>query len=256
MKGRATKIIDATVDEVESAKETAISLIQDNSSFDYMDLFYNDNLEYIENGIKNLNNYSNKSWLLSSILLYTLIYNKSLYSQSGLTWGDYSKQARIRLGLDPRDITEQLSSARFFIQNHDELMRQGYDITTSNRKLARAELATELCGDVHETIKHLCNDKWLDFKEWYSSFKTKKALPVEIKNKDIDFKSSKIYIKGEEAVTISKNVPDEYKERLEKYLSQIVDAIKQGYEPAIVPVYDEKEARNLVNLRDKYRQKK
>ncbi len=38
-------------------------------------------------------------------------------------------------------------------------------------------------------------------------------------------------------------------------MEKIVDAIRQGYEPAIVPVYDEREARNLVNLRDKYRQK-
>ena len=39
-------------------------------------------------------------------------------------------------------------------------------------------------------------------------------------------------------------------------MSQIVDAIRQCYESAIVPVYDERESCVLVNLRDKYRQKK
>ena len=250
------KAFDATFDKVEAAKESAVSLIQQNSNFDAMDLFYNDNLEYIEKGIKSLNDYSNKTWLLSSILIFTLVYDKGLYTESGLTWNDYMKVSRERLGLDQRDVSEQLSAARFFIQNHDELMRQGFNPIGSNRKLARAELATELCEDVHEVIKHLVNDSWKEFNEWYSSFKAKKALPTEIKNNDIDFKDSKIYIKGKPAVTFSKDVPDEYRDRLEKYMSQIVGAIRQGYEPAIVPVYDEKEARVLVNLRDKYRQKK
>ena len=253
---RTNKIIDASIDEVESAKISAVDLLKENNGFDVMDLFYNEKLDYIEQGIKNLNDYSNKSWLLSSILMYTLVYNKGLYTQSGLSWEEYQTQSRERLGIDARDISEQLSAARFFITNHDELIRQGYDFGSSNRKLARAELATELCGDVHETIRHLCSDKWLEFKEWYQSFKPQKALPVEIKNNEIDFKDSKIYIKGKPAVTFSKDVPDEYKERLEKYMNQIVDAIRQGYEPAIVPVYDEREGRALVNLRDKYRQKK
>ena len=85
---RVNKIIDATVDEVEAAKETAVVLMQGNTSVDALDLFYNDNLEFIENGNRNLNDYSNKAWLLSSILLYTLIYNKGLYVQSGLSWNE------------------------------------------------------------------------------------------------------------------------------------------------------------------------
>lgn len=144
-----------------------------------------------------------------------------------------------------------------YIKNYVELDRQGFDSVGNNRKLARTEFATELCGDVHETIKHLVNDTWADFNAWYSSFKPRKSLPVEeIKNDEIDFKDSKIYIKGKPAVTFSKTVPDEYKVKLEKYMEQIVSAIRHGYEPAIVDCYNEKEARNLVNLRDKYRQKR
>ena len=255
---RTNKIIDATLDEVENAKESAVALMQGTAPVDALDLFYTDDLEYIENGIKKLNDYSNKSWLLSSILLYTLIYDKGLYQKSGLSWEEYSKNARERLGLDPRDITEQLSAARFFIKNRAELERQNFNPIGSNRKLARAELATELCGDVHETIRHLVNDTWASYNEWYSSFKTKKSLPAvtEYKRQDIDIQKSKVYIQGVEAVNVSDKIPEQDKERIEKYIVQIFEAIRQGYEPAIVPVYDEKEARNLLNLRDKYRQKK
>ena len=74
-----TKIINASVDEIEAAKETAVSLIADSNTTTAIELFYSDNLDEIESGIKRLNDFSNKSWLLSSILLYTLIYNKDLY---------------------------------------------------------------------------------------------------------------------------------------------------------------------------------
>ena len=251
------KTIDASIDEVESAKETAVALMQDNEGVNALDLFYNDNLEYIENGIKNLNEYSNKSWLLSSILVYTLVYNKGLYSQSGLSWVEYQAESRKRLGIEKRDVSEQLSAARFFIMNHKELIRKKFDPTGNNRKLARAELATELCGDVHLTIEHLCKDTWSDFNEWYSSFKDKKALPTtDNKRDDIAIKNSKFYINKVEAVKVSDKIPESDKVRIEKYLNQIFDAMKRGFEPAIVECYDNKEARVMTKLRDKYRQGK
>lgn len=253
---RVNKVIDASIDEVESAKETAVALMQGNTSVDALDLFYNDDLEYIESGIKSLNDYADKAWLLSSILLYTLIYNKGLYQQSGLTWQDYSKASRERLGLEQRDITDQLSAARFFIVNHKELERQGFTPIGNYKKLARAELATSLCGNVHETIKHLINDTAAEYKEWYSSFKIKKLPESEIKREDVIIKDNKFYIGKVEAVKVSAKVPEQDRIRLEKYVTQIFDAIRKGYEPAIIQCYDEKEAKVMNKLRDKYRQGK
>lgn len=256
---RTNKVIDATNDEVEQAKITAIALVGEASTASTIDdLFFCKSLSEVEAGIRRLNDLSNKSWILSSILLYTLVYNSSLYSQSGLTWAEYSKQARERLGLDPRDITEQLSGARFFIRHHKAMKRYGWTPNEANRKLARAELALELCGDVDEVMKHLAKDSWLEFKEWYQSFKETKTLPprTEYKRNDIDIKKSKVYIKGIEAVSVSSKIPKQDRERIEKYLVQIFDCMKLGYEPAIVPVYDEKEASILPRLRDKHRQGK
>ena len=256
--GRTNKVIDATSDEVETAKETAISLMQGTTVQSLaQDLFFTDNLVEVENGLKKMNEFSNKAWILSAIILYSLIYDKALYTQSGLHWNEYSKQARERIGLDPRDISEQLSAARFFIKNHSELERKGFDPAGNNRKLARAELATELCGNVHKTIEHLVSDSQQEFIDWYQSFKTKVIeQTTEYKRKDIDIKGNKVYIQGIEAVKVSERIPPQDKERIEKYIGQIFEALRKGYEPAIVDCYDEREARNLVNLRDKYRQKK
>ena len=192
----------------------------------------------------------------SHILLYTLVYNKGLYTQSGLSWAEYSKASRERLGLEQRDITDQLSAARFFIVNHKELERQGFTPIGNYKKLARAELATSLCGNVHETIKHLINDTAAEYKEWYSSFKIKKLPESEIKREDVIIKDNKFYIGKVEAVKVSAKVPEQDRIRLEKYVTQIFDAIRKGYEPAIIQCYDEKEVKVMNKLRDKYRQGK
>lgn len=258
MRGRKNKVIDASVDEVQVAKESAIALVKDSViQQSAEDLFYTDDLETVEHGLKSLNEFSNKAWLLSSIILYSIIYNNELYTQSGLAWEEYSKQARERIGLDQRDISEQLSSARFYIQHYEELERQGFDASGNHRKLARAELATELSGDVHAVIKHLVKDSFPEFKEWYSSFKeiTIEA-PTDIKRPDIDIRGKKVYIQGIEAVKISDKIPEGDKERIEKYIGQIFDAMRKGLEPAIVQCYDKKEASVLPKLRDKYRQGK
>lgn len=257
MKGN--KIIDATVDEVNDAKQTAIALISDSASATSIDdLFFETNLVKIEAGIRRLNDISQKSWILSSILLYTLVYNNNAYAKSGLTWVEYGKQARERLGLDPRDISEQLSGARFFIKHHKAMERYGWTPKEAYKKLARAELALSLCGDIDQVLKHLAKDSWNEFKSWYSSFKTVKALPprTEYKRDDIDIKKSKVYIKGVQAVSVSTKIPPQDRERIEKYLVKIFEALKQGYEPAIVPVYDEAEANIMPRLRDKHRKGK
>ena len=255
MKGRTNKIIDATTDEVQIAKESAIALVQGSVVQQTAeDLFYTDNLEEVERGLKSLNEFSNKAWLLSAIILYTVIYNNDLFLQSGLTWEEYSKQSRERIGIEQRDISEQLSASRFFIKHHAELERQGFDPSGNNRKLARAELATELSGDVHAVIEHLVKDSWTEFKEWYSSFKVKQIEPPDdIKRHDIDIKGNKVYIQGIEAVKISDKIPPNDKDKIELYIKQIFECLQLGYEPAIMQTMDTKEANVLVKLQKKYR---
>lgn len=251
-------MIDASVDELESAKNTAVALIGGNIGNSTLNLFYTDSLEEAEKGIRNLNEFSNKSWILSAMLLYTIIYNKQLYEQSGMRWDEYSANAKKRLGMHKRDISEQLSAARFFIKYHSMLEKAGYDLSGSNRKLARAELAIKLSGDVKKVIKHIVSDTWYEFKEWYSSFNqnVKLQAPTEYKRDDIEIKKSKVYINGLEAVSVSDSIPEQDRQRIEEYIRKIFEAMKQGYEPAIVPVYDKKEASILPRLRDKYRQGK
>ncbi len=244
-------------DSVERAKMAVVDLTSSSAPTNALDIFYSDNLKEIESTIKQLNEYSNKCWILSAIALYTLVYDKAIYSQSGLDWQSYQKQAKERLGLDPREVSEQLSGARFFIANREKLINAGWTTSVPYLSLARGILATELCGSVDETVKKICTCSWREFKEWYQSYKYAPAIEDDVDVRpDIVIGRSNIKINGVNAVTISDELPEEERTRLEGYLTQIYKALKHGYVPAIVPVYDENEARTLVRLRDKNRQGK
>lgn len=250
---RTNKIIDASVDEIEKAKETAVALSQGGDQKQIVGLFYSENLEEVEYGIRQLNEFAGKSWLLASILLYTIIYDKNLYAQSGLSWAEYSMQARERLGMEQRDISDHLSAARFFIKNHAELEKKGFVVSRGWSKLARAEQATELSGNVHKVIDHLATDSWKDFKDWYQSFKAPKELPPA-ETKDIQMARKKVIANGEEVLSITGDAPEA--DKMSGYIKEIVKCLQSGYEPAIIPVYDKKEAAILPRLLDKYRQGK
>lgn len=253
---RTNTVIDATVDEIERAKETAVALMSDTPSTSALDLFYTDNLQEVETGIKKLNEVSNKAWILSAVLLYTLVFNHDLYTQSGLSWEEYTAEARTRLGVSQATVSNQLSSARFFIQYHEALERAGWTPDDSYTKLARAELALSLCGNIDEVIKHIVNDSNSEFKKWYTSLKDDKLLGddvEELKRDDIEIKGRSFYIRGIESVTISENIPEEEKDRIQGYITQIFEILQQGYEPAIVSAYDKREAGIIPKLRDKFR---
>lgn len=236
----------ANEQEFQEAKQSALVLVSDKFNVSNITLDC-DNLEDIEEQIKTLNDYADKCWLLSSILLYSLVYNKKLFSQSNMTWQEYVFKAKRRLNMDRAEIYESLASARFFVKHHKQLIEQGWTPAGSHRKLSRAECAFELTGDIDSVISHLVNDSYLKFKAWYSSFKPVQSLPMPTNKarNDIDIIDNNITINGIKAINFSDHVQDKDKQRFENYIVQIFEAIKYGYEPAIIPVKNQKEVSEL-----------
>lgn len=251
------RIIDVDSTTLEKAKATALAL-SDDTTPDILKIFSSDNLEIVEQGIRKLNEYSATCWLLSALTLHTLIYDNALYTQSGLTWENYLADSRKRTGLSKREVTEQLSSARFFIAHYNDLVSAGWTPIESSRKMARAELAYKLSGNLNETIQHLVNDSWREFKDWYQSFK---ELPDSefnnsksvFKKEEIKIQKRNVTVRGEPAIYLSDDLTDDEKKKLQGYINKLFEALSKGYEPAIVDVYDESEAKRLVVLRDKDR---
>ncbi len=257
LKRRTGVEVDSTT--IEKARSTALALTGEDRP-DIVKILSSDNLEDVEEGIRKLNEYSATCWLLSALTLHTLVYDNAMYEQSGLTWADYLADSRKRTGLSKREVTEQLSSARFFIAHYNDLVRAGWSPIESSRKLARAELAYKLSGNLQKTIQHIVNDSWREFKDWYTSFKalpeleTRKKGGIVFKSEEIKVQKKIATVRGKPVVQLSDELTDEEKNKLQGYIGKLFDALRDGYEPAIVPVYDEAEEKLLVTLRDKDRQ--
>lgn len=248
--------------KVEQAKLSCKALMKDNDvPTNYIELLDGHDLEFVENGIKKMNEFADKCWLLSSILVYTLIYDKQMYSQSGLDWISYVSESRERLGIEPADFTVSICSARFFIKHHHDLLQAKWNPVGSRRKLARAELALELCGDLPLTINHIVNDSWREFFDWYSAIKNpekiaQKVVKEDMPRSDIVINNGKVTIKGKEVYTVSDDLDKNDASRLNDCIVQFFKCLQQGYYPAVISTYNENEAKSLVIMRDKRRGEK
>ena len=225
---RITIASDIPKEQVEKARAAATMLItKDAADFDIERVCSSNNLEDVEEAVKKLAGLTSKCWLMLALVLYTLIYDTKLFEQSGLSWQDYSSTARLRLGLDQRDITELLSAARFFIRHHEKLIESGWSPLTSMKKLARAELALRLSDDLDETIEHLVKDSFRGFKRWYSSKKSPSTTP-EV---NLHIKNGKFYVGDTEAITLSKELTKRERGYLRKCISHMVKQIQSGIDP-------------------------
>ena len=228
---RRNKTIYVTSEQLELATKSAFSLASDGTDLNVAELFYSHNLAEVEGHIKRLSEFSSKSWLLSAILLFMLVYSDELYKQSGLDWNSYMADARARLGLDQRDVTQMLSAARFFILYHSKLEDAGWTPANNCIKLARAELALSLCDDIDLTIEHLMNDTWDGFKKWYSSYKQKKQPALE-ENKFYTRKG-KFFYDDTEVVQISMSIPPKERAMIRNCMTQVFTLLKQGKIPSV-----------------------
>lgn len=249
-------MIIKTDKQLELAKKSAIALMQ-GQDITINDVFLNSTLDDVEKKIKMLNDFSGKFWLLSSLVLYSAIYNNMLYKELDISWQEYMKIAKKRINLSAREISEQLSAARFFINNHEELIKQGWTPTGCFRSLARAQLAENLSNSLKETIQHLATDTWEDFHKWYTSFKEQNVLVHNTNIRDdIIIKNKKIYLGDVEAVTISNDLSNYDKTKIFNYLLQIFEALKEGLEPTIIPVSNEEESKSLLRFRNKLKRRR
>lgn len=241
--------------QVAKAKETASKLLAYRVPVS-IQIFNETDIRKIESGVKQLNELSNKCWLASAIAIYSIIYTSRAYEEEGfISWEDYISHSKERLGLEQREVSEQLSSARYFIRYHKELEKAGWSPVGSARKLARAELALELTNDNDLVIEHLVEDSWRDFKDWYSGYK-QKSIKLETNTRNIEYSKNILKLDGKEVLRVNKDLDKDEKDKFEDYIKKICEALRQGDEPAIIPVYDKKEALVLIRLRDKNRQGK
>lgn len=179
-------------------------------------------LSEIEKGIKRLNEQTSAVWFITSLAIYSVVYDGELYSESGLKWKEYRSQTRERFGMDYQDFSEALSAGKFIAEHGKELFAAGWKPERSMRKLARANLALKLCGDPSVVINHLVNDQWIDFKAWYSGIGTSRAIELQkpvVGPGEISFKRGRVFVNGVEPVAVSKEIPEDDQKAIMKLVA-------------------------------------
>ncbi len=182
-------------------------------------------LSELEKSIKKLNEQVSAVWFITSLAIYSVVYDGELYSESGLRWKDYRKQTRDRFGMDHQEFSEALSAGKFIAEYGKELFAAGWKPERSMRKLARANLALSVCGDPTLVIDHLVNDQWIEFKAWYGGLKQKlipgpDKKPGSSKNRVIEFKRGKVFVNGVEPVVIAEGIPAGDRKEIEKLIAE------------------------------------
>jgi len=230
---------------VPDAKTDACKLLNDSNTVN-SNLLYETDLSKIENGIKQLNQLSNKYWLISALALYEILYTKELYKNSGYDWATYMTQAKERLGYNKVEISMQLSSARFFIKHHKRMIELGWKPEGSMSNLAKAELAFELSRDLDAVIKHLISDTTAKFKAWYSSFKID-----EKKSWEVSFEENAVLIGNEKVLTFEENLSLERKSAIKGILKDALSSIANGKTPLVVSMENKEEADKMKQVLSK-----
>jgi len=180
-------------------------------------------LEDVEKGIRKLGEQTSAAWLVTSLVVYGVLYDGELYSASGLPWREYRNETRKRLGMEYREFSESFAAGRFLIDHGKKLISQNWNPERTARKIARSELALKLCGDVDLVIEHILSDSWEEFKAWYTGLKNqlKIAEPVRRKQKRIiEVKRGRLYVGGIEPVTVNEAIPEQERKDIERMIKE------------------------------------
>lgn len=186
-----------------------------------VDFLSNDSEEIVRN-IKTLYGISNICWLAAALLFHRLVYNIREYEVSNLTFMEYLKMSKERVGIRPQDVSDMLSAARFFLKYYDILVAKGWTPNESPRKLVRGELALELCDyDLSIVTDHLVKDTWIEFKKWYTSLKNKNSVAK------VKFENNVIKVNGKKVLTINPEMPEEVQDVIRRHLPELYEDIKK-----------------------------
>lgn len=220
-----------------------------------LNFMYSDSLEELEDGVRKAEKLNNAVWFMQAIAIYR-IFNDLLFVQSGLTKQEYEQQARSRLNMDRRRLSDMYQAGSFIYRYHSKMIEKGWTPEGQARKMTYADRALRRHGDPNVVIDHLINDSKEEFAEFakgeQNATRTQDLQPRD----DITMRKDTVYIGGVPAVTLSDELPKDEKTAAWTYIKKLFSAIRDGYYPEIVPCYDSSEGKRIQNLLKKDRQQR
>lgn len=249
---KRTEVLDGTVQTSQNYELVEQTYYDEQEEYD-THFMYSDSLEELEEGIKKAEKITTVAWFMTSIAVFR-IFNDLLFTQSGLTKKEYEKQARQRLGLDRRRLSDAYQSGSFLTRYHGKLLEKGWTPEGQQRKLAYADRALRRHKNVDNVITHLVEDTKEQFEEYAKGPENAtKAFDLNPRD-DVEIGRNKITIQGIDAVTVSNDLPKDEKTMAWTHVKKLFQAIRDGYYPEILYCYDAGEGKRMQNALKKDRQ--
>jgi len=212
---------------------------------DIIEAFGSHDIKKIKKAIKSIANSINNHVVLIG-LACVIIDREQLYIDAGYkSYLDFVKVLYEETGLSPQSFSAAKVIVERYIDYNEELKKHGFSIDRNTNKLLFLESALANHANKDSVFKHIAQDKFVDFVA-YSKTPDGKRLPPP-KPPKIKIEKGKIFIDGINILNFPDTLPEDEKESLQYYLSEVYAIRANGNEPLVIETYDEKEARILKN---------
>jgi hypothetical protein len=210
---------------------------------DIIEAFDSHDIKKIKKAIKNIANSINNHVVLIG-LACVIIDREQLYIDAGYkSYLDFVKVLYEETGLSPQSFSAAKIIVERYIDYYADLKKHGFNIDRNTNKLLFLETALANHANKEKVFEHIAQDKFVEFVAFSKSGK-KALLPPLPK---IKVEKGKILVDGINILNIPDTLPEDEKDTLEKYLSEVYAIRANGNEPLVIETYDEKEARLLKN---------
>lgn len=216
-----------------------------------LDFLYSDNLEEIENGIKQAYLGVEASILVIALAIVK-IEREALYIQAGYTsLTDYLNNSELRLKMPKQTVTTYKRIGEAYLKYKNELQKYGFIETGNLNKLRYLEAALEKHEDKNAVFKMLNTATFREFLEFA------KAEPQQEKYiPRTEINGSDILIDGVKAISIPETLDENLRQEIQNLIIEFFRIKKSGNIPYLVETYDKGEQNAINNFLKRYRSKK
>jgi len=210
---------------------------------DIIAAFGSHDLRKIKQAIKKISNSINNHVVLIG-LACVIIDREQLYIDAGYkSYLDFVRVLYEETGLSPQSFSAAKVIVERYIDYNTELKKAGFTIDRNTNKLLYLETALANHPNRESVFRHIADDKYVDFVEYAKTPSGKKKLPSP--KPKIKVEKGEILIDGMAILNFPDTLPDEEKETLGKFLSEVYSIRAAGNEPLVIETYDKNEARAL-----------
>ncbi len=211
-----------------------------------------DDLEVVENGIKDTVNAVDRAILAICLAVYK-IQDEGLYKQAGFEFYlDYFENAEGRLNLPAATVSNYRHIGEVYTKHRHQLRAAGFNEQGSAHKLRYLDEALKNHPE-DEVWNHVVSDSLRTFRVWAENESSIVNGGQESNPVKVEVTGTGILVNGVNVLNVPKELPAEERDKLKKRLKEVYRIEAAGNLPYIVETQSPGEQRAIDNFLKKFR---